>query len=138
MTAAELPPSDEDDDEPLVVPAAMHDSPPDSPTAGRDRAGLAEEAELSPMSLVGSYFHRVENAEIVWEGLVVGEVQPGMYLCQITGGLEGADKARVQVVVALTNMTASDVGYEWRFYDTVEARTLAYAEYLVALGRHDG
>jgi hypothetical protein len=104
-------------DDALTVPDGFHDSKPDAPTAGRDRAALAAEVELDPMSLSGSYCHRCEGGEPIEDGLVVGEVQPGKYLVKFGTG---------QRVVPLDVMIAD----EWRFYDTEQERTLAWAEHL--------
>lgn len=125
------PPSEDGGDESqnellAGAPTADQEGPT---TTDRDRAALAAGAELSPMTLVGSYFHRVENGTMVWQGIVVGEPQAGKYLCQIDGSLPGADRAKVQVVVTLDAMLAKDEGYEWRFYDTAEEMRAAFAEY---------
>jgi hypothetical protein len=108
------------------------DSQGDAPeTEGRDRRGLAAEVELSPVSLVGSYFLRLDNAEVMWWGVVVGEVQPGHYLCHVESGLEHGD---AQVVMTLDRMLGHEEGYEWRFFDTEEKMKLGYAEYLARGG----
>jgi hypothetical protein len=104
-------------DDALTVPEGFHDAKSEAPTAGRDRAALAAEVELDPMSLSGSYCHRCEGGEPVEDGLVVGEVQPGKYLVKLETG---------QRVVPLDQIIAE----EWRFYDTEQERTLAWAEYL--------
>jgi hypothetical protein len=96
----------------------------------RNRKALAESVGLTPDSLSGSFFHRIENGLIYWEGLVVGEVQAGVYLCTITNGLEGiTEETRASVLVDLVNMTAKDVGYEWRFFDTEEQAMDARRQY---------
>lgn len=104
-------------DDALTVPSGFHDDKPEAPSAGRDRAELAAEVELDPMSLSGSYCHRCEGGEPVEDGLVVGEVQPGKYLIQF---------GSYQQPVTLDQMIAEG----WRFYDTEQARTLAWAEHL--------
>jgi len=87
-----------------------------------------EQFSLSPLSLVGSWFHRLENGEIIWDGVVVGEVQPGRYLCLVRKGLEGDFEA--QVIMPIDSMLAKDEGYEWRFYDDKETMIEAYAAYV--------
>lgn len=116
----------------LVIPEGFHDEESTVTTDNRDRSALAREVELDPMSLSGSYFHRVENGEIVWAGIVVGEVQAGMYLCQVEQGLEGADRVKVQVIIRIEQMLCGDPGYEFRFYDTEQDMTLAYAVHQAA------
>lgn len=44
----------------------------------RNRKLVAAEAALSPLSLCGSWFHHDS-----FVGLIVGEVQPGIYLCEV-------------------------------------------------------
>jgi len=104
-------------DDRLTVPEGFHDEKPEAPSAGRNRAALAAEVELDPMSLSGSYCHRCVDGEIVEDGHVVSEVAPQKYLVQF---------GREQRPVTLDQMIAE----EWRFYDTEAERTLAYAEYL--------
>jgi hypothetical protein len=142
---AQLPPSDDEergeqpehyDEEAPGYGFATHegneDKIPEAPsTEGRDRRKLAAEVELDPMSLVGSYCHRVENGEIVWAGIVVGEVQPGRYLIELDGCLEGAKSRSVQVIQSIDSLLAKDEGYEWRFYNTELAMKDAYAEHVV-------
>lgn len=106
--------------------------------AVRNRAKLAGLVHLSPDSLVGSYFHRVENGEIEWEGIVVGEMQPGMYLLHVTSGLEGAATHHAQVILGLEHLTAKDDGYEFRFYDNEETMRLAYVEFVGPLAFKEG
>lgn len=91
--------------------------------AGRKDA-LAD-FELGPLSLVGSWFHRLENDDIVWQGQVVGEVQAGAYLLQVDVMEPGA--VNVQRLVDLRTMMSDDDGYDWRFYDSEHEATAAYA-----------
>lgn len=131
MTEAKLPPPDESEgsDKEKQPSERSEDAAPEMPvTEGRSRKALADEVELSPGSLVGSYCHRVENGRITYAGQVVGEIQPGKYLVQIDL-FEGVKD--VQVVYPLEEMLAKDVGYEWRFYDTREAMQEAYVQYAV-------
>lgn len=96
----------------------------------RDRLAIAKAVELSPDSLGGSWFHRLENGVMIWDGCVVGEVQAGIYLVAITYGLEGAtEEAKVQLMVDLVTMCAKDPGYEYRFYDSREQMHAARQQY---------
>lgn len=122
------------DGEDIAVPAAGEQQ--DAPVAeDRDRRAFAADLPLNPLSLVGSYFHRVENGEMVWQGIVVGEPQAGKYLCQVEGALPGAADAKVQVIVPLDAMLSKDEGYEWRFYDSEQAMVEAFAEWVATAGR---
>lgn len=96
----------------------------------RDRIDLANRVDLAPDSLCGSWFHRVENGDLIWDGVVVGEVQAGIYLLGITYGLEGAtEETKVQVLCDLVTMVVKDAGYEYRFYDTREQMHDARRQY---------
>jgi hypothetical protein len=103
----------------------------------RDRCKLAESVVLDPGSLVGSFFLRLENGEIIWDGMVVAEPQAGQYLLSVRG-LVGALRSPTQVVWALDRMVAKDEGYEFRFYDTREAMLAATAEYLNPITEEGG
>lgn len=128
--APALPPDDLAPEEGgLTVPEQQQESP-QLATENRSRKALAGQVELDPHSLFGSYFHRLENGEMVWQGQVVGEPQAGVYLCQISGSLPGTTRQPAQIVAKLDDMLARDEGYEWRFYDTEEAMITAYAEYV--------
>lgn len=138
MTRGMLPPDDlapeeggQGVPEDLVKSAAPDEDVP--VTENRDRAALASEVELSPVSLVGSYFHRMENGEMVWAGVVVAEPQPGLYLCRCDR-LDGRERG-AQVLYPIADMVARDPGYEWRFYDTAEEQAEAFAEYVVTAAR---
>ena len=97
---------------------------------GRDRPALAADVELNPESLCGSYFIRVENGDPIWQGCVVAEPQAGVYLCAVTGGLEGPP---AQVLASMDRMIARDPGYEWRFFDTEGAMHDAFAAFGVGV-----
>ncbi len=134
MSERQLP-APEPDEQPEVE--ATHEGNPDvipeSPVAeDRNSRGLAADADLNPMSLVGRWFHRIENGTMVWAGIVVGEPQPGKYLIELDRCAEGAKGRSVQVLADLDSMLAKDEGYEYRFYDTESQMQDAYAEYLVA------
>lgn len=69
-------------------------------------------------SLVGSYFHSFENDEtdgkpyVEWQGQVVAEVEPGVYLIELMSWLGG--NSTHQQLCKLEDMTG------WRFYDQTE------------------
>jgi hypothetical protein len=119
----QLPPEDLAPEEGGLVPPEATPEP-EPVTDGRERKKLALEVELNPASLVGSTFIRVENGEAVWWGVIVGEPQAGMYLCQVDSGLPGG---KAQVVFSLERMESKDEGYEFRFFDTEEAMRDAFA-----------
>jgi len=99
---------------------------------GRDRVAFVshEDFTLVPQSLVGSWFHRLENDEIVWQGVVVAEPQSGVYLCSVDRLALGVKF--VQRLVTLEKMSDDDDGQGWRFYDNEEACRVAYAAWVVA------
>lgn len=134
LPADDLAPEGEDALTPPEGEQPQRNEEEGKPDVLRDRAALAAEVELNPQNLVGSYFHRIENGEMVWGGIVVGEIRSGpedtIYLVHVYGdGLEGSPKAGAQVAITLSRMLAKDEGYEWRFYDTEEAMREAFGWY---------
>jgi hypothetical protein len=99
-------------------------------TQGRSQLPATYEFSFSPSSMVGSWFHRLENDEIVWQGVVVGEPQPGTYLVQIERLEFGVENA--QRLIALETMLNDDDGYDWRFYDNREAALTAFQNWIAA------
>jgi hypothetical protein len=89
-----------------------------------------EEFSLVPVTLVGSWFHRLENGEIVWQGVVVAEPQAGVYLVQLDRQEPGVEN--VQRLVTLQQMATDDDGYEWRFYDSEELARNAFGASITA------
>lgn len=83
---------------------------------------------FNPNSLVGSWFHRLENGEMVWQGVVVGEPHSGVYLCQIDTLDVGA--TQVQRLITIQQLTTDDDGYDWRFYDSEAAAQKAYVDWM--------
>lgn len=125
------PDRDENDLVPIDIPPSAVVGSEDEPVFKRRRDFLDhEDFSLSPASLVGSFCHRVENGEIVWEGAVLGEPGPGAYLVELTSSLPGQGRLPVQVLATLDSMLAKDEGYEWRFYDSEEAMRSGYAEFV--------
>lgn len=76
-----------------------------------DRLSAAE-SNLSPTSLVGSYFH--SGATPGWQGCVVALAGPGVYLVELFSWLHGGSTE--QRLVRLDRMV--DEG--WHFYDDAE------------------
>lgn len=73
-------------------------------------AGL-DQQQLSPSSIVGSFFHSFnDEGGFVWQGVVVAEPRPGFYLVETFEWLAGGSCA--QQLVPFEDMAA------WRFYDT--------------------
>jgi hypothetical protein len=96
-------------------------------TARESRLPDDYEFSFNPGSMVGSWFHRLENDEIVWQGVVVAEPQPGTYLVQIERLDVGA--VNVQRLIPLERMVNDEDGYDWRFYDSQEDARSAYAHW---------
>lgn len=71
---------------------------------------------LAPNSLVGSYFHGDQGRQ--WQGCVVAEPQPGVYLVELFSWVAG--QSTEQRIVSLSAMGG------WRFYDTAEWMNAAY------------
>lgn len=93
-------------------------------TEGRNRRDDVITRPLSPDSLCGSWFHKLDEGEYVEQGLVVAEVQPGIYQLEIDDWFTGDPLyQRLQHVDGMTGRT-DDV--EWRFYDTREKMRAAY------------
>jgi len=81
-----------------------------------NRLTAADDQSLRPTSLVGSYFH--SDAARGWQGCVVAEPTPGLYLVELFGWMAG--EPTDQRLVPLDDMTG------WCFYDTAEWMTDAY------------
>lgn len=74
------------------------------------RIEVAEDRELTDHSLVGSFFHA--DAVRSWQGVVVAEVAPQVYLVELFSWLDG--HSTNQELVELGEMLG------WTFYDTAE------------------
>jgi hypothetical protein len=81
-----------------------------------DRLSMAGMASLAPGSLVGSFFH--SDAKRGWQGAVVAEPHPGVYLVELFEWLVGSSAS--QHLVRIEDMAG------WQFYDTAEWMTNAY------------
>jgi hypothetical protein len=120
----------DDDGQQVMVPGHAHPGP-----GGPTRKAFIEAPgfEFSPASLVGSWFHRLENDRMVWQGAVVAEPQPGVYLLQVDRLDVGAQN--VQRLVAMASLLNDDDGYDYRFYDTQREAQAAYAEWVSTEGQ---
>ena len=74
------------------------------------RLDLAARMPLDAKSLVGSFFH--SDARHGWQGCVVGEPSPGVYLVELLSWIDGGSTE--QRLVRLDDMD------KWTFYDTAE------------------
>ena len=77
---------------------------------------MEAETERKPEKLVRKYFHSAnENNKIEWQGVVIGEPQPGWYLVQLFEWSSG--EPTVQRVVPIEKMIG------WSFYPDANAMT---------------
>lgn len=89
---------------------------------------VRDHVQLDPQSLVGSWFHRLEDDVIVWQGVIVGEPQAGVYLAEIE--TEAVGSRNVQRLLTMDRLTADDDANAFRFYDTEQLARGAYAEWV--------
>jgi hypothetical protein len=82
----------------------------------RDRIGTASKRPLAPDSLVGSFFH--SDSERGWQGCIVAEPAPGVYLVETYEWIAGT--SHNQLLVRIEEMN------DWRFYDSAEWMNNAY------------
>lgn len=79
---------------------------------------------LDPHSLIGSYFHTFDGeGKLYWQGAVVAEPHPGLYLIELFEWIVGG--SHVQRLVRVEDMM------DWHFYDTAEWMNNKY-EYEIA------
>lgn len=81
-----------------------------------DRLSAVDARKFDPSSLVGTYF--LGTAENGWQGAIVAEPSPGVYLCELFGWAVG--ESIEQRLVRLEDMAA------WHFYDDAEWMRNAY------------
>lgn len=81
-----------------------------------DRLSMVGLESLAPGSLVGSFFH--SDAKRGWQGAVVAEPRPGIYLVELFEWLAGSSAS--QHLVRIEDMAG------WQFYDTAEWMTNTY------------
>lgn len=95
----------------------------------RDRRAWADDPDiqLNPASLIGSHFHKLEDDEMVWQGIVVAEPAAGLYLLSIDQVAPHA--RRVQRLIDVNAMAVDTPEVEWRFYDTEDAAKDAFIEW---------
>jgi hypothetical protein len=91
------------------------------------------EFSLDPSTLVGSWFHRLENDEIVWQGCVVGMAgalwdDGPVYVFEIDVLDVGAE--HVQRLMPLRRLVNDEDGYDWRFYDSEDKAKAAYVAWV--------
>jgi hypothetical protein len=96
-------------------PTRQPAQPPAKPER-QDRLSAIERQELRPDSLVGSFFH--STADPGWQGCVVADVAPGIYLVELFSWAMG--DSTHQTLVRLEDMSG------WQFYDTAEWMTNTY------------
>lgn len=81
----------------------------------RDREGYVLDSALDPGSLVGSWFLVFDGNETPMQGIVVGEPQPGTYLCELHSFVDSL--AMYQRIFTMRRMCEHDTE-EWRFFDS--------------------
>jgi hypothetical protein len=89
----------------------------------REREESIQECALGPHSLVGSWFHKLEGGNVCWQGSVVAEPQPGVYLLELHNWQNG--KSAHQRLVSIREMAEQEAGWEYRWYDEAEWMRLA-------------
>ena len=120
---------DNDNDGQELAPDVM--LPGDGPGSATRRAFVEDASfEFSPGSLVGSWFHRLENDVMVWQGVIVAEPQAGVYLAEID--TLGPGTRNVQRMLTIQALTVDEEGYEFRFYDSEPAAKSAYAMWVAS------
>jgi hypothetical protein len=73
---------------------------------------------IQTTAFVGQCFHSVENKEICWQGMVIGNPEPGWYLVQLYEWLMGSPN--VQRLVRIEDMQ------DWMFYDDNDQMVYSY------------
>jgi hypothetical protein len=84
----------------------------------RNRLEIAISQPADPGSLVGSFFHGQGGQFHSYQGCVVGEPSPGVYLVEFFGWIAG--ESTNQRLVRIDEMT------EWLFYDDAVWMNNAY------------
>jgi hypothetical protein len=96
----------------------------------RDRRQYAgEEIDLGPGTLVGSWFHKLEGDDMIWQGVVVAEPQAQVYLIDVDVLEPGAEG--VQILVPFARLLEE----EWRFYDTQDDAREAFMRWVSTKSR---
>ena len=89
---------------------------PEAPGEGRDRKAFVLESALGPESLVGSWVLAFQGEEVMFQGLVVGEPQPGLYMVEEFDYIDLESKVRGGKHQRLFPIEAFLDG-DFRFYD---------------------
>ena len=92
------------------------------------RAKLLEAVVLDARSLVGSFFH--SDGERQWQGVVVAEPTPGVYLCECFEWAMG--EPTHQCLTRIEDML------DWRFYDDAEWMNSAFEMYVERRWKRQG
>jgi hypothetical protein len=99
------------------MPTQKSPQPPDRGSDDRRLYDVTHRKELDPHSLVGSYFHTYNSDEdrnvhrdLHYQGCVVAEPAPGVYLVELFSFMHGASTG--QRLCRLEDMT------NWEFFDT--------------------
>ena len=101
------------------VPFDLSMNSPLMARGGLDSHSLETETASKAEKLVGKYFHGAnENNKVEWQGVVIGEPNPGWYLVQLFDWATGNPSA--QRLVPIEKMNA------WLFYPDRDAMTSSY------------
>jgi hypothetical protein len=101
------------------VPFDLSMNSPLMARGGLDSHSLVTETASKAEKLVGKYFHGAnENNKVEWQGVVIGEPNPGWYLVQLFDWATGSPS--VQRLVPIEKMNA------WSFYPDRDAMTSSY------------
>lgn len=101
------------------VPFDLSMNSPLMARGGLDSHSLETETASKAEKLVGKYFHGAnENNKVEWQGVVIGEPNPGWYLVQLFDWATGSPS--VQRLVPIEKMNA------WSFYPDRDAMTSSY------------
>jgi hypothetical protein len=96
-------------------------------TTANYRTAALKEAPLDPRSLVGSYF--LTDPARGWQGIVVAEPSPGVYLCELFEWMVGSPTH--QQLIPLDDM------FGWRFFDNSEWLDNDYRDRTAARWEHE-
>ena len=75
-------------------------------------------ADVEYTELIGLFFHSVKDGKIEWQGEIVGNPQPGWYMVQLFGWIDGIPN--VQRLMRIEDMR------EWLFYEDTEIMQFSY------------
>ena len=75
--------------------------------------------KVTKTNLVGQFFHSInERGNIEWQGWIIGNPEPGWYLCQLYEWMVGLPN--IQRLVKIDEMS------KWLFYDSSEQMIDSY------------